>query len=92
MSERFSRLARLQTQVEVADELAPLDGPTVKAWFDAHEARLCRQMIDAAPSDDNARRDAALKAWALRELRSFIRNAIDDGRRAPKEIEKLRSQ
>jgi hypothetical protein len=92
MSDHVPRFMRLQTAIDVADELSPLDGPSVKAWFDAYEARLCREMIDAAPADDEARRNAALKAWALRELRAYVRNAIDDGRRAPKEIEKLRHQ
>jgi len=90
MLERLPRAARLQSAIDVAEELAPLDGQTVRAWFDKYEAKLCRDMIEADPTDDTKRRDAALRAWALRDLRTFIRNTIEEGRRAPKEISRIK--
>lgn len=84
------RLNRLRAVIDHAEALAPLNGPIIQDWFQLREAELCREMLDAAPTDDERRRNAALKAWAFRELRLYIRNAIDEGRRAPQEIAKLR--
>lgn len=84
------RLNRLRNAIDLAQELATLDGPIVREWFAKREAELCREMLDAAPTDDEGRRNAAMKAWALREFRTYLRSTIDEGRRAPQEIAKLR--
>lgn len=86
------RLARLENTHAVGMLLLPLMSDVVQDWFENAEAALARAMIDAAPTDDDARRSAALQAWALRELRSYIRKTVDAGQRAPDEIAKLRKR
>lgn len=89
----LKRLARLEGVHDLGLELMPLLSPAVQhGFFAAMDAVLCQEMIEARPEDDETRRGAALMARALRELNAFVRNAVESGQRAPKEMDKLRSR
>ena len=91
MSKLADRIAKLTDVAEVGRELKPLMSPVVQQkFFAAVERQLCNAMIDAKTDED--RRHAAHFARAVRELNSFIRNAVDTGERAPEAIAKLKEK
>ncbi len=65
-----------------------VDDPDIKAFFDAYERDCINQMLRAAPTDDDTRRAQALRANAMRELRSFLSSAVVSGERALKTLMK----
>ncbi len=91
MSKLADRIAKLTEVAEIGNELKPLMSPVVQQkFFAAVEGQLCNLMIDAKTDDD--RRNAAHFARAVRELNSFVRNAVDAAARAPETIAKLKEK
>ena len=91
MSERNAseRIDRLNLSVSLAGKLAVLLDPDVIAFLDGHEAGLVTRMTEAAPHDDDTRRDAALELIAWRALRARIASAVSNGPHAAKKLKEL---
>lgn len=58
-----------------------IEDPVVIAYFDAEHARHVETMVNAPISDDDARRAAALKLQALKDLRSHLQTQASLGRK-----------
>jgi len=65
--------------------------PDVAAFFTAYEADRIMAIVAAAPTDDQTRKDEALRLHAMREFRDFMRGAINAGDAALKIIERERT-
>lgn len=83
------RAADLLSQaVDAAERLRPLfNDPAVQAFLDANEERLISAMVEARPTDDEARRDAALELHVWRRIREAVTQKINNGPRALKKLE-----
>ena len=75
----FERSERFQSFV---------NDPDVAAFFAAYEADRIKAMVAAAPTDDQTRKDEALRLHAMREFRLFLGAAIQSGDAALKIIER----
>ena len=86
--ERQRAMDILSRAVDAAERLRPLfSDPAVQAFFDDQEQRLIDAMVDAKPSDDEARRDAAIELQVWRKIRTGITKQIQNGPRALKKLE-----
>ena len=81
------KLDVLVDTARAADLLRPLLGDEGQAWFDRVEASLIDQMVAAKPTDDEARRDAALELHAIRKVRQMIAATVAAGNYANKKLE-----
>ena len=81
---------KIDTLVSAAHEAAflrPLLGDAPQAWFDHVERALIDRMVAAKPTDDEARRDAALELHAIRKVRQMIAATVAAGDYANKKLE-----
>ncbi len=62
--------------------------PDVIAFFDAYERDHINRMLNAQPSDDDTRRDGAIRIHAMREFRAFIKAAIAAGDKSAETLRK----
>lgn len=90
---RRSEADKIDTLAAAAHEavfLRPLLEGHAKNWFEAAERALIEKMISADPTNDDARRGAALELRALRSVRQMIVNAVGTGNYANRKLESTR--
>jgi hypothetical protein len=80
MPERLERASRAATRGENFRHF--IEDPDIKRFFEAYEADRVRTMANAAPTEDAARRGAALELQAMRALKTFMLKAIKSGHEA----------
>lgn len=82
-----SRVDTYQNARNKAEALKPLMDPSVQGFFSDREAALIAKMVEALPTDDQTRRDAALELKALRSFQSWLRATITAGKTATHKLE-----
>lgn len=80
LAEKLSRAAHSAARGERFRQF--VDDPDITAFLDAFDKDRIREMVQCKPSDDEGRRDAALRLWAMQQLRQFIASAISAGQQA----------
>ena len=80
----------LAAAIDAADRLDRLmSDPLLVRFFELQEQQLTATMINAKPSDDATRRDAALELQVWRRVRQAALHAVSNGPIARKKLEEL---
>lgn len=83
--------ANFENDVRVAAEVqAFTNSPTIRSWFAKKELAWTANMIGCAPTDDNARRAAALKLQSYLELKQEIGVLVGNGLVAEKQLSNMK--
>lgn len=69
-----------------------LDDPVIAAFFRMTRDEFAGEMVSAPIADDEARRNAAIKIALLDDLKLHLENAVTNGERAKKALDKMKRE
>lgn len=83
-------VVKLRQHIDAAETLRPLlEHPAFSGFFNAEKADLIAEMVNAKPTDDATRRDAAMRLATLEKFRTHLINVLTAGERAARGIKEI---